>query len=61
MKKLVTLIFLLISKFSVAEVLPTSQPPFNIPDGYRTESVQKQVEFDELKNFRLCFRGLFLL
>ncbi len=50
MKKFIIAVALLLSSgLSLSKELPTSQPPFNIPDGYSIYNVKKDLEFDELK------------
>lgn len=48
-KNIIAAVLSLTSGLLLAKEIPTSQPPFNIPDGYSIYNVGKDVEFDELK------------
>ena len=48
-KHIIAIALALTASLLLANELPTSQPPFNIPDGYSIYNVAKDVEFDELK------------
>ena len=48
-KYIIAVVLSLTGSLLLAKEIPTSQPPFNIPDGYSIYNVEKDLESDELK------------